>query len=270
MVAAATWRISVPRPQPHLAVFLPGGDEAGGVVSCRFLESGEAGLQGGGGGHLWRCRWVPGVLCLRIRGSGELAFSWCGRCGGGNDWLLEFLSLDLVFVSVRFALFLPWRCWGLCSRVLAAGWLRCLFRSIGDRSGDGFGLLGPVLGIWMAVVVDLRGSGELEPRRRYGAFFSVGIVPGRCAGTRPWFPSGGAGPICGLQSHLAMQKEDFSHGSSYRWRAAGWMDAASLELGPVFSESFAVFGLQGLWSVSVFVCLRGACMCLGLVLCLRL
>jgi hypothetical protein len=109
------WRV-------YSSVGCPGG--AVKVVVAELLWSSSAGGSSPSRWcSLWCCRWSSGRRCSEIGRSVELLFSKDGLRCVGEDRLMEFLSLALVFVSVWWILAMPWRCWGP-----ATVRFRCVFR----------------------------------------------------------------------------------------------------------------------------------------------
>ena len=121
------------------AVLCSGGVDSRGrspVGAVKVVVLVSAGNKGAGGSS--PPRWRPLGCCRRAAGGvsslfwrfGESWSSWWARRCGGGDRLLEFLSLGLFFVLVRFLLSLPWRCWG-CGGAGPAGVVGsccCLYR----------------------------------------------------------------------------------------------------------------------------------------------
>ena len=101
---------------------------------------------------LRRSRRAAGCWCSGIRGSVELFCSKGGLRGGGDDRLVEVLSLVPVFALVRLLLALSWGYWGLVGGVLAAAavWLHRLYRS----GAALLRLLWPAVGARGVVVAD--------------------------------------------------------------------------------------------------------------------
>lgn len=221
------------------------------VDRCGVRRRRPSGVVDGEGNKLTQLHLRPlgGVAAggeLRVllsRGSGwMIPASGVGRCcssGGGcpGSLVLCWLAAPALCVFGEF---------GAAGPVLG-------LRSVGDRLPSRLRQAGATAKVW-----NLLFCGDYpRPMRR-----NPTSVPVRWGGTyvrptKPW---------------MAMQEEGFVLGDSSRRRATGrQMDAASQGSSGVFvfSVRFVVHRWLGLWSVSVFVCVRCACLwlCAGSLYC---